>query len=74
MSPKSTMYKVNRIGPSTEPCGIPEVIGMESDLNPSERKSPITTAWVLPVRYDLNQLRVTPMTANLVLILLSSVP
>ena len=53
-SPKGIMYRVNRIGPRTEPCRTPEVNGMEADLLQFQRRSPITTAWVLSVRYDLN--------------------
>ena len=67
------MSRVNRIGPRTKPCRIPEVNGMEDGLLPSKRRLPITMAWVLLVRYDLNQFTVMSVTAKQVSILLSSV-
>ena len=71
MSPTGTIYMVNRIGPMTDLCGIHELNEMEANLLHPKRRSPITKAWVLSVKYDLNQLRVTPVTANLVSSLLS---
>ena len=48
------MYSVNRMGPRTEPCGIPDLNGMGADLQPSDRVFPMTTDWVLLVRYEQN--------------------
>ena len=46
------MYSISRIGPRTEPCGIPDLNGMGADLQPSDRMFPMTTDWVLLVRYE----------------------
>ena len=52
ISPSSTVYSINRMGPRTEPCGIPDLNGMSADLQPSDRVFPMTTDWVLLVRYE----------------------
>ena len=44
-SGRSFMYTRNRMGPSTVPCGTPEVTGTDVEVSPSS-----TTAWVLFLR------------------------
>ena len=43
----SFMYKRNKQGPSTEPCGTPDITGHDSDSSPSR-----TTRCDLPERKD----------------------
>ena len=47
MSGKLFIYKRNRQGPCTEPCGTPDITGQVSDSSPSS-----TTRWVLFERKD----------------------
>ena len=44
-SGRSFIYTRNRMGPSTVPCGTPEVTGTDVEVSPSS-----TTAWVLLLR------------------------
>ena len=44
---RSLMYVRNNSGPSTDPCGTPEVNGEEVDVAPSQ-----LTVWALLVRKD----------------------
>ena len=43
---------INRMGPSTEPWGTPEVMGVGWDVNVFNWMN-----WVRPERYELNQSR-----------------
>ena len=53
--PSSTVYSMNRIGPRTKPCGIPDINSMGADLQPSEpHVSYKLQNWVLLVRYEQN--------------------
>ena len=44
---RSLMYVRNNSGPSTDPCGTPEVTGEEVDVAPSQM-----TVWILLVRKE----------------------
>ena len=46
----SVMYKRNNRGPSIEPCGMPQVISLATDIVPST-----SVTCTLPVNYDQNQ-------------------
>ena len=48
------MYSINRMGPRTKHCGIPDLNGMGADLLPSDRMFSMTTDWVPLVRYEQN--------------------
>ena len=48
MEPRGQVYRVNRIGPRTDPCGAPKDNATGDDIT-----FPTLTFWVLPVRYDL---------------------
>ena len=50
------VYMVNRIGPSTDPCGTPYFSVTGSDV-----LDPIQTVWVLSWRYDLSHIRTSPL-------------
>ena len=52
----SFMYNINKIGPSTLPCGTPHVIKFLS-----ESTLPVLTFWYLSVKYDRNQLLDKPL-------------
>ena len=54
--PSGVVYMVNRIGPSTDPCGTPYFSVTGSDV-----LDPIWTVWVLSWRYDLNHFRASPL-------------
>jgi hypothetical protein len=47
---KSLIYKRNKRGPNTEPCGTSYLIGVLSDLI-----CPIETNWHLLLKYEENQ-------------------
>ena len=53
------VYMVNRIGPSTDPCGTPYFSVTGSDV-----LDPIWTICILSWRYDLNHLKVSPLIPN----------
>ena len=55
MSPKSSMYIVNTIGPSTDPWGTPHTNDVGFDWVPL-----IRTDCDLPDKYDLNQFKAVP--------------
>ena len=59
ISPRGSKYIVKSLGPKTEPCGTPNFRYFVSDTVPS-----ITTLNLLPVRYDLDQLRQLPVIPN----------
>ena len=48
MEPSGQVYRVNRIGPRTDPCGTPK-----DNVTGDDLAFPTLTFWVLPVRYDL---------------------
>ena len=54
---RSLIYKKNSKGPNTDPCGTPWVTSILS-----ETVSLIIVCWILFVRYDSNQLSVSPIT------------
>ena len=56
MLPNGTMYKVKRIGPSTEPWGTPWLT-----LVCEEDSSFTRTNWNLSDKYDLNQPKAVPL-------------
>ena len=59
--PRGTVYRANKIGPRTLPCGTPQVMVIGSDVTPrSVPRSPIATCWVLPVRKEVIHLRAVP--------------
>ena len=59
MEPGGQVYKVNRNGPRTDPCGTPNVNVTGDDLT-----LPTLTIWVLPVRYDLIHSKAVSLIPN----------
>ena len=57
MLPNWSMYKMKRLGPSTEPCGTPWLT-----LVYEEDSSFTRTNWNLSDKYDLNQPNAVPLT------------
>ena len=55
ISAKGNVYNENRIGPNTEPCGIPKISFWGLDFSFS-----IYTVCCLSLRYDLNHLSASP--------------
>ena len=53
------VYMVNKISPSTDPCGTPYFSVTGSDV-----LDPIWTICILSRRYDLNHLKVSPLIPN----------
>ena len=49
------MYRVNRKGPRTEPCGTPHEV-----WSAAEKQLAIFMVWCLPGMYDKNQFRAVP--------------
>ena len=65
--PSGMVYRVNRIGPRTPPCGTPKVKVTGSDFAPrSVPKSPIETFWVLPLRKETIHFRAVSLIPNAV--------
>ena len=50
--PRGLVYIVKSTGPRTKPWGTPKSRSIGSDHAPFVFLSPITTLWVLPMRYD----------------------
>ena len=52
---RSAMYRINSIGPITDPCGTPHMTSASLDLLIPQR-----TNYVRPSRYEANQLKTAP--------------
>ena len=65
--PSGTVYRLNKIGPRTLPCGTLKVRVTGSDVaRRSVPRSPIATCWVLPVRKEAIHFRVVSLIPKVV--------